>query len=197
MVLRDTFTVTLAVWAGLQLIWVTMLLIVQLVQIARAQTTFESIRGREHYGSSASMAITSALMAGTTSMEGAQLGRTGMGPDPALPPGQSHGRHGKAGCFSQWQKLLGVDNFVATASGGSRSRRRSNPFSRGVITNCSDFWCDPAPYFGRRENGTAMLGGEVINYARMYETPSRLKARKSRENGEGGLYHSVGDEDTV
>lgn len=187
----------LALWAVIQLVWVTMLLIVQLLQIARAQTTFESMGGRVHHGWQASEAITSALVAGSTSMSGAQLGHTGMGPDPAVPPGSRHTRPRHEGFFSQWIKLLGLDTFIATATGGVRARRRGNPFSRGIIGNCKDFWCDSAPYFGRRENGAAMLGGDVVNYSRMYETPPRMKARRSPQGGESGLYHSVGSEDAV
>lgn len=173
-----------------------MLLIVQLVQIARAQTTFERMRGHMH-GSQASEAITSALVAGTTSLSGAQLTHSGIGPDPALPSGLRRNRPRKDGCFSQWIKLLGLDTFVATAQGGVRSRRRDNPFTRGIITNCKDFWYDSAPYFGRRENGAAMLDGEVINYTRMYETPPRMRARRSPHDSEGGIYHSVSGEDVV
>lgn len=185
----------IAIWATIQLTWVTMLLIVQLIQIARAMTTFESMGGRVHHGSQASEAITAALTAGSSSMDGAQLSHTGMGPDPALSTSHRREKARKEGCFSQWKKLLGLDTFVATASGRVRPQRRGNPFSRGLITNCKDFWCDPAPYFGRRENGAAMLGGDVVNYSRMYETPPRMKARRSRQDGEGAVYHSVGGED--
>lgn len=178
--------------------WVTMLLAVQMVQVARAQTTYESMRGHMHHGTQVSQAITSALITGTTSMEGAQLSNAGTGPDPAIPA--SRHQH-KEGCFSQWKKLLGLDTFVATAIGGSeggtRFRRRGNPYSRGVLTNCKDFWCDPAPYFGKRETGAAMLDGEAVNYTRMYETPPKMKVRRLRQNGDGGMYHSVGSEDAV
>lgn len=175
-----------------------MLLIVQVLQIARAQTTVESMRGRVQHGWQASEAITSALVAGSTSMDGAQLGHTGMGPDPVVPPRSRQSRPRRhEGFFSQWIKLLGLDTFVATATGGVRVRRRRNPFSRGVITNCKDFWCDSAPYFRRRENGSAMLGGDIVNYTRMYETPPRMKARRSPHGGESELYQSVGSEDAV
>ena len=173
---------------------------VQLVQISRALTTYETMRGHVHQGTQAAAAITSVLTAGSTSTDGAQLNPAGMGPNPAIP--SSHRPHArKEGCFAQWKKLLGLDTFVATATGGleggGRSRRRGNPFSRGVITNCKDFWCDPAPVFRRRENGAAMLDGEMVNYTRMYETPPRMKLRRPRQDGEGGVYHSVGDEDAV
>lgn len=194
-VLRDTFTVVLAIWSSLQLLWVTMLLTVQFIQIARAVTTYESMRGNVHHISQTSEAVTSMMTSGNTSMSGAQVTDTGMGPDPAVPGHKPHPPR-REGFFAQWKKLLGLDTFVATAQGSAGSRRRGNPFSRGIITNCRDFWCDPAPYFGRRETGAAMLGGDVVNYTRMYETPPRMKPRRARQDG-GGMYHSVESDDAV
>ena len=178
-----------------------MLLVVQSVQIARAQTTYESMRGNPYHASQASEAITSALTAGTTTLEGAQLpGGTGgagggMGANPAVANVSSTPPPRKGGCFEQWKKLLGLDTFIATAAGGNNNRRRRNPFSRGVLTNCRDFWCDPAPYFYKRETGAAMLDGAVVNYTRMYETPPRMRMRRARDGD--GAYQSVGDDDTV
>jgi len=176
-----------------------MLMVVQLIQVARAVTTYESMRGQMHGSSQATEAITSALTAGSTSMEGAQLTGPGMGPNPAGAGGHRP-HHPKEGCFATWKKLLGLDTFVATAAGGlegTNRRRRGNPYSRGIITNCKDFWCDPAPYFGKRENGMAMLDGDVVNYTRMYETPPRMKLRRPQQDADGGMYTSVGNEDSV
>ena len=187
-------------WTSIQLVWVSMLMMVQLLQVARAVTTYESMRGHTHEGSKASEAITSALTAGSTSMEGAQLTGAGMGPNPALADGHHRPHRQKDGFFATWKKLLGLDTFVATATGGlegGNRRRRGNPYSRGVITNCRDFWCDPAPYFGKRENGAAFLDGDVVNYTRMYESPPRMKLRRPRQDGDGGMYHSVDAEDSV
>lgn len=197
LVSRDTFTVVLAIWVTLQLLWVTMLLVVQFVQIARAQTTYESMRSRTHPSSQAAVAITSALSSGATTMSGAQTDPSGRGPNPAMGSTVDRPRPKKEGYFSQWQKLLGLDAFVATASGKVQSRKRGNPWSRGIITNCKDFWCDPAPYLGRRETGVAMLGGEIINYTRIYETPPRMKAQRFRQDGSSEMYHSIGDDDDV
>lgn len=172
-----------------------MLLFVQLVQISRAITTWENMKGSGHsHGGRASEAITSALTTGTTSMAGAQVGSAGTGPDPALPAAPRHHHHHE-GCWAQWKKILGVDTFVETAMHGyegRRNRRRTpeNPFSRGVMGNCKDFWCDPAPIFGNRQNGQAMLGGEVINYTKMYDSPPRMSARH-------GAYESVAEDDIV
>lgn len=196
----DPYTLVLMIWAALQLTWVTMLLFVQLVQIARAMTTWENMRGAHHghgRASKASEAITSALTTGTTSTAGAQLGNGGRGPDPVLPPTHAPHSHNHGGCFAQWKKILGVDTFVETAMHGyegNRPRRNRNPFSAGCVQNCKDFWCDPAPIFGVRENGSAMLGGERINYTMIYETPM-LHRRRGGDNSGG--YHSVAADDSV
>ncbi|KAI9036588.1 ankyrin repeat domain-containing DHHC palmitoyltransferase family protein [Aspergillus affinis] len=191
LVVRDTFTLVLDLWISIQLVWVTMLCAVQLVQVSRNQTTYENMRGhsidRSH---SSSRAFASALTAGTTSLDAAGLSSAGQGPNPALAPGalQRPRRHG---CLQQWSSLLGVDTFFATARDGLRdgrhSQRPKNPFSRGFVTNCRDFWCDPAPYFGKRESGSAMLGGEVVNYNQMYEAPLRMHT--------GGRYRSLAGEE--
>jgi len=124
-----------------------------------------------------------------------------MGSDPALPsthaPGHHH--HHKAGCFAQWKKILGVDTFVETALEGygsnkNRPRQARNPFSNGCLGNCKDFWCDPAPIFGKRENGSALLGGQAVDYTSMYESP-RLATR--RRGGDARAYESVAADDTV
>ena len=174
-----------------------MLLFVQIIQIARAQTTFESMQGRMP-NSIASEAITATLTSGTTSMSGAQVGPSGLGPNPALGRERSQARAKGVGCFSQWVKLLGLDTFMVTAKGGIKTRQRGNPYSRGLVTNCKDFWCDPAPYFGRRENGAAMLDGDVINYTKIYEAPPRMKLNRSLQEGGGGtMYHSVSNEEAA
>ena len=166
-----------------------MLLIVQLVQIARAQTTFENMRGHSmDQGEVSAEALTSALTAGTTSLSGAGLTGAGMGPNPAATRPPHAPSKKKTGFFAQWKKLLGLDTFVATAqdaaTGTKRNRRRKkNPFSRGIVTNCKDFWCDPAPYFGSRRTGEGMLGGEVVNYTRMYDAPLRVGGGSSRRRG--------------
>lgn len=196
----DPYTLVVMIWAALQLTWVTMLLFVQLVQISRAMTTYENMRGSPHmHGSRASEAITSALTAGTASMAGAQLGPDGRGLDPAVQShAGSHHNH-KDSCLAQWKKILGVDTFVETALQGNASRPRGNrnPFSRGCLNNCKDFWCDPAPIFGKRENGTAMLGGDIINYTNMYDTPFGIGARIRRGRDAGGSYQSVAADDSV
>ncbi|EDN10969.1 palmitoyltransferase akr1 [Histoplasma mississippiense (nom. inval.)] len=204
---RDTFTIILTIWISIQLIWVSMLCVVQLVQISRNQTTYESMHGHTlDYANSASAAVTSAITTGTTSADIGGLSATGQGPNPAIPPTTipSHRRppplRHDHGCLSQWKKLLGLDTFVATAQDGLDRRggaRSWNPFSRGVVTNCKDFWCDSQPYFGKRDTGSAMLGGETVNYSRLFDMPLMTRTGGSRA-GSGMVYRSVaGGEDAV
>jgi palmitoyltransferase ZDHHC13/17 len=172
LILRDPWTIILSLWTCLQLIWVTMLLVVQFVQIARNQTTYENMRRHSHPQARIGSTVTAGLVSGSASLgpEGAGV----MGSAGASSPHAAPTRR-KEGFFAQWKKLLGLDAFMVTASDASSAgnRRRENSFSRGVITNCQDFWQDPAPYFGRRTIGDGMLGGEVVNYARIYDPPPR------------------------
>jgi palmitoyltransferase ZDHHC13/17 len=165
-----------------------MLLVVQFVQIARNQTTYENMKRHTHPHAPVQSAVTAAIVSGSTSLgpDGAGVVGRGGGPGANTP----HPRR-KEGWFTQWKKLLGLDAFMVTASdaSSSRNRRRQNLFSRGIISNCKDFWLDPAPYFGRRSIGDSILGGEIVNYARMYEAPLRTRG------GRGMQYQQVGGED--
>ncbi|KAK2762742.1 palmitoyltransferase akr1 [Arachnomyces sp. PD_36] len=191
---RDTFTIVLTLWIALQLIWVTLLFVVQIIQISRNQTTYENMKGHSiDHATPASQAITSAITAGTTSLDAAGLSNSGQGPNPAIPPAQPQPRQ-RDSCLTQWKKLLGIDTFITTAQGGfhrheGQAARSKNPYSRGIVTNCRDFWCDSAPYFGKREPGSAMLGGEIVNYNRMYDVPLRLRT------GGGMAYRSLPGEE--
>ncbi|KAL1620674.1 palmitoyltransferase akr1 [Diplodia seriata] len=196
---KDPFTIILTIWACLQLIWVTMLLVVQLLQIARAQTTFEAMR--HNHGHGPPDPLTSFITTGSTSAVGGQVDAAGAGP--AGGPGRrgAGGHHQKAGCLEQWKRMFGIDTFIATALHGSNAQavlaqRRENPFTRGCITNCRDFWCDSAPMFKKRENGEAVLGGDRVNWTRVYEPPPKMKARRRGGGGdEGGRYESVAAEE--
>ena len=117
------------------------------------------------------------------------------------PPGAAPSKRPE-GCWAQWKRLLGLDTFVATALHGSnaaqvQARQRSNPFTRGCLTNCKDFWCDSAPMFGERENGSAMLNGQTVNYTDMYEAPMTMPfAGTGQRSGSGGRsYEAVAFEE--
>lgn len=197
----DTYTLILTIWANLQLTWVGMLLFVQFVQVAKAMTTYENMFG---------------VNAGTASSLTSAFTSTGAPLDPnhpdAMPPSGTaaqpdatagRGHHGHShggGWMKSLSKLLGVDAFIETATGrgaaagGKNKRRKGNPYSRGCVTNCKDFWCDSAPLFGKRENGTAMLNGQLVNYAEMYESPSLMQA-SGRGRDRRGAYEAVAGEE--
>ncbi|KAF2200210.1 palmitoyltransferase akr1, partial [Delitschia confertaspora ATCC 74209] len=185
---KDSYTILLSIWAAFQLSWVTMLLLVQLLQIARALTTFESMRGHLHSATPAD-AITSFVTTGDTSQDTG----SGLGSGQDTGEGVRRPPH-RESAWNQWKRLLGVDTFVTIALRGSQANqsrnRASNPFSRGVVRNCQDFWCDESSVFKGKENGYARLGGERVDYTRLYEVP---KMRMRRE--ERGAYEEVGGEE--
>ncbi|KAG6103730.1 palmitoyltransferase akr1 [Claviceps sp. LM219 group G6] len=182
----DGYTLLLTIWTNLQLVWVTMLVFTQLVQVSRAMTTFENMTGihiRE-----ATTALTS----------------TGTPLDPSLASSAAfsassagHAAKHKGGMLKQWSRILGVDPFIETITGrgaatGKNKRKKKNPYSRGCVSNCKDFWCDPAPVFGQRENGTAVLGGGKVDYTAMYESPTLMRLTGMRTRG---AYEAVGTEE--
>jgi palmitoyltransferase ZDHHC13/17 len=165
-----------------------MLLVVQLVQISSNQTTYENMKRHTQPQAPIGSTVTAALVSGSTSLGPDGAGVTGQGGGPDQDTSRTRR---KEGFFAQWKKLLGLDAFIVTAADASSAgtRRRQNVFSRGPITNCKDFWLDPAPYFGRRTVGESMLDGQTVNYARMYDVPLRTRG------GRGMRYQHVGGEE--
>lgn len=190
---KDPLTIVTNAWGSLQLTWTFMLLFVHFTQIARNVTTFETMRGNTQVGP-----IITAMATGTLSADGAQVDGTGSGPDAATKHGHTHKK--KAGCFSQWSQLLGLDTFLTVAFQGYKGsqqskterqrQKRSNPFTRGLLRNCQDFWAD-GPAFKRKENGCkGLLGGERVDYAILYDVPRRGAGMQYR-----GGYESVATAD--
>lgn len=181
----DPYTLVLAGWATLQLTWVTMLIFTQLVQVSRAMTTYENM-----YGVKSGSSTTAFTSTGTP-----------LDPNhPSLSTSADAGAHGhrhRGGMFKQWARLLGVDPFIETVSGRGaatgKSKKKKNPYSRGCVGNCRDFWFDPAPVFGPKENGVAMLGGDKVDYTMMYESPSFMTIAGGRRARDG--YEVVGTEE--
>jgi len=189
--LRDTWTITLTIWTLMQMVWISMLLVVQSIQIAKNITTFENMKRHDHstpHGPSHlplhnARPTTLGANPATTSLNDTAAAATRLHPAPRAPDGM----------FAKLKKTLGIDVFFATASDASagKIKDRGNPFSRGIIGNCKDFWCDPAPIFKKRIPGQSYLGGDVIDYYTMYERPSVLRSR-----GGGGMrYERVATEE--
>lgn len=194
---KDPLTIITNGWASLQLTWTFILVFVHLTQIARNITTLETMRERMQVGP-----IVTAMTTGTPSADAAAIG----GPESGSAPTQGHAHaHNKkkGGCLSQWSKLLGIDTFITIAFQGYKGsqqtkverqrRRRGNPFYRGIFRNCQDFWMD-GPVFGRkREPCRALLGGESVDYASLYDVPGG-GAMAYRSGGYEAL-PGMGDED--
>ena len=171
---KDPLTIVTNVWGSLQLIWTLPLLFVHLMQIARAITTLETMKTQGPIGP-----VTAALTTGSTSAEGAQVNTFGSGRDAVDNAHHNHAHAKKDGCLTQWSRLLGLDTFYTVAFQTYRGARgkdvakrskQPNPFSRGVARNCQDFWLDGS-VFRRKDTGKALLGGEVVDYANIYEAP--------------------------
>ncbi|KAF2150947.1 zf-DHHC-domain-containing protein [Myriangium duriaei CBS 260.36] len=196
--LKAPFTTLLCAWSALQLIWVTMLLLVQLTQVARALTTYEAMRGHR-VGP-----VTAALTTGSLDPSTAGGAAT---PSPA--PGQAGQTGGhkqrEKGCWPTWKRLLGLDTVLATAMYGSRASemraRPANPYSSGLVKNCADFWTDGEAAGGvggcvsgltkKKTDGKGRLGGQSVDYTRLYTLPDGGMRYRS------GGYESVPGGDMV
>ncbi|KAK1067124.1 palmitoyltransferase akr1 [Friedmanniomyces endolithicus] len=181
---KDPLTIITNSWGSLQLTWTFMLLFVHLSQIARNITTYETMRGQVHAGP-----LMTAVATGTISAEGAQVD----GPeatadatheDGSAGPlhGHGHKRKAKEGCLTQWSRLLGIDTFITIAFQGYKGsqsqaerkrQKKRNLWTRGVVRNCQDFWLDGPVMKRRAESTKALLGGEEVDYAFVYDVPKR------------------------
>ena len=129
-----------------------MLVFTQLVQVSRAMTTFENMTGI--HTREATTALTSTGTPLDPSLAAAATSTTSAG---------GHGGRHKGGMLKQWSRILGVDPFIETITGrgaatGNSRRKKKNPYSRGCVSNCKDFWCDPAPIFRQRERNGCPRG---------------------------------------
>ena len=184
----DSYSLLLGAWISLQLIWIAMLIFTQLFQVSRAMTTYENMYGIQDGADTTAFTSTGTPL----DPDHPTLGGGGDG-------GAAHNHKHKDGMLKQWSRTLGVDPFIETITGrgaatGKGRRRKKNPYSRGCVANCKDFWCDPAPMFGQRENGTAVLGGDSIDYTAVYESPALMRLAGMRDRGG---YEAVQAEDDV
>lgn len=186
----DGYTFLLAIWITLQLIWVVMLIATQLIQVSRAMTTYENMMGINTGTGNVATAFSST---GTP----LDPNHATVAPPTGAAPASAAVTKQKGGMLRSWSRLLGVDPFIETIAGrgaatGKNNRAKKNPYSRGCILNCKDFWCDPAPIFSQRDNGSAILGGANVDYTSMYESPTLMRINDMRSRGG---YEAVATED--
>lgn len=167
----DSRTFYILFWSSLQLSWVTMLLIVQLLQIARAKTTYEAMHSSSTHHASSPFT--------TPHHPHASGGPAGAAPD-------SHITHLHTPFWRKLTRMLGVDVFLTTAKveeqrARGQQRRQGNPWQsrKGVRGNCEDFWG------GNWNGGTkGVWGGREVDWAEVTDTPRVWAMRQPREGGE-------------
>lgn len=171
----DPFTFYVCFWGMLQASWVTMLLFVQLLQIAKAQTTYENMTANRNFNQSSFVEndkITTALAAAVGAPNNTDGGSIS----------GASSRSMDEGWWRKTTKLLGVDVFWKTAHGNKTSRRAKNPFSHGVVGNCGDFWGGSTTAWRPPVQGEmGMLDGKQVDWGRVYEVP-RIGRSRGRED---------------
>lgn len=170
----DTFLVSVASWSTLQLSWTLVLLATQFWQVFRQMTTFEVsnlgrygfMGGRGGASLSSQMGHQHHRQAGSDDTGSTQSG---------APHAHRHNHSICGGCGGGFlMNLLGFDRFTKgkAADGLARAAKAPNPFDRGMIGNCKDFWT---------------AGGELgVEYERLYDIPPEgfAEAKRRRETEE-------------
>jgi palmitoyltransferase ZDHHC13/17 len=183
----DPYTTILTFWTAAQLMWLTLLVVVQFYQIARGITTHE-LTNLQKYGF---------LGGGNVTAED----RMQEGVSSRLPP-ISKSKEPRPSKFNKCLRILGVEQFFTTFKDKRQravaQRRGMNPFDQGGCwTNCTDFWAVPTEMneessrgwldnglqirglgFQLGKGGEGRLGGQEVNYFEMWEVPE--KRRKGR-----------------
>ncbi|CCK69719.1 palmitoyltransferase AKR1 KNAG_0C06230 [Huiozyma naganishii CBS 8797] len=192
------FTFLIMVWAVLQLCWVSILLVMQWIQIAKGITNYEfdlALQQRkrkssqqqqinEHFNTAPDELVDDGSSAGTARAESLANAETTF-------DGVSEG-NGRAGtCL----KMIGVPQCVTLVgellgktqsnSAGAEPRRGSSlhiATDYGVSRNIQDFWLTSdtgAPLWQRllystsSSSSRALLNGEEVVYSTLYELPAR------------------------
>ena len=186
----DPYTTLLTIWAGLQLTWVTLLALVQVHQVTRAVTTYESAN-LQRYG-----------FMGGSNEERFQEGSQPTGTAPNTPFQSPEKTSITKRMLKLCSRTLGIEIFYQSAKDSlfrrrerQRQRRNLNPFDQGsLFRNCSDFWwMDPeAGINDQQSTGHRMLqlgwgigrfgsslkpgasgkvGGQIVDYYHLFEVP--------------------------
>ncbi|KAK2460369.1 hypothetical protein APHAL10511_007534 [Amanita phalloides] len=183
---KDSFLVSVAFWATLQLSWTIILLASQVWQIARQMTTLE-VSNLGRYGYMGGRGVNLSNQMGHrhrhahhgSALPGVDTEDTALVGNDIGGPGHRHSG-ACAGCGSSFlMNLLGFDRFTKgkAVDGLARASKASNPFDLGLFSNCKDFWS---------------AGKELgVEYEKLYDVPSEgfreAKRRREREEMEDGL----------
>ncbi|ORZ11159.1 DHHC palmitoyltransferase-domain-containing protein [Absidia repens] len=170
----DTWTVALTIWILIQLSWSVFLMGVQLYQIAVATTTNESANAHRYsYMNQGAGAVAAAGLGGT------MAGTDGPSPTPGGAP-HSHGGHnhggGAAGFLPCLQLFAGARALHRSRSRQANHQRggaaaSGNPFDRGVIKNCTEFWIEDVDQPNSSNN---------VNWYNVYRVQDMMNQREDR-----------------
>lgn len=146
----DSFTLSIVIWATLQLIWTIMLMASQLWLVSRQMTTFE-LSNVNRFGfmggrAGTSMASQSSHAHHHTSAQSSLHSHH-----------HHHHHHRRPKSFMFCLKVLGLDRFIDGTQLIKKSKKAVNPFNKGFRNNCLDFW-----------TAGNQLG---INYLELFEVP--------------------------
>lgn len=173
----DSFLVSVAAWATLQLTWTSVLLASQLWQVARQMTTLEvSNLGRYGFMGGRAGANMSGQMGNRHNHRGNGQTVPGVDSEDTQSTGGGAHSHGHRHASGFLMNLLGFDRFTKgkAVDGLTRAGKAANPFDMGVVANCRDFWT----------NGKE-LG---VEYEKLYDVPyegfKEAKNRRAREDGD-------------
>ncbi|EMR10023.1 hypothetical protein PNEG_01777 [Pneumocystis murina B123] len=174
--LLDPFTFVLALWTFLQLIWVTLLLVVQLFQISFSITTSEA-RNLDKYG------FMGEIEKDFYRKDAAYILRSTFSNDDA--PHHHYCSHKKGyRMFSMLSKFLGIHHFlkiisIFSSKSVSLMNKTKNPFNNGILSNCRDFWnCGTGKisvlgFMNKTKHsyieGSGYIDGQLINYYYLYD----------------------------
>ncbi|KTW25902.1 hypothetical protein T552_03176 [Pneumocystis carinii B80] len=173
--LLDPFTFVLALWTFLQLIWVTLLLIVQLFQISHSITTNEA-RNLDKYG------FMGKIEQDFYKKDAAyMLNSTLSNSDVESHHYCSHKKRYRM--LLMLSRFLGIHHFLKIISIFSKSvsliNNTKNPFNHGIVSNCKDFWSSGTgeisvlDFTNKKKHsyteGSAYINGQLINYYYLYD----------------------------
>lgn len=184
----DYYGTLLTLWIMGNGVWVIFLSFVQIVQVAKGMTTNEA-SNLHKYGymggddfSSLPTDHSSAINRANANHECSSHSH-GFGHSCSS---KSHGGNFVTGKFRTILRLLGLDQFIATAkdatsinlrsrSRNGRSSSSANPADLGAIRNCTDFWFPRGSYNLLRilPEGSASFAGNPVDYYRMWDFPMR------------------------
>ncbi|VVT47341.1 uncharacterized protein SAPINGB_P001663 [Magnusiomyces paraingens] len=188
----DYYGTLLAIWTTFNGVWVFFLAFVQIVQVARGVTTNEA-SNLHKYGFMGADDFSSLPLDHSTAIN------TALANSAAAVQAQARMRNNNNSRFSTCLKLLGIDQFLATArdavplssgNGRNSSTRYSsnnNPADLGCFRNCADFWFPRGSFNVLRAlpDGAASFAGNPVDYYRMWDFPTRNGGASNGASGNG------------